>query len=252
MQRWLALALVVTASACSLAPLAPLATDARAPSDDGAHGDAKNHDARLALDGPSSGIVVTGTVVDSGNTAIGGASVAAYTTSSGVEVVSAATSPAGKFSLTLSAAGGMVSDYLEASITGYEPTYYWFPGTLTSSPAALTIELLTSTDVSNFAADCHVGGANNTPLLNVEVLDGTSSVSGASVSAQPGRACYEGPGGTYSQTNTTTVSDGNVFVFNLPAQTYALTATETGDTFGTTTVTLVDNAVVQTVIEQIP
>lgn len=238
---------VAMLGACSLPKLAPLAGDAGGAGggDSTLHTvDADKHDGKTAPpgDGPSGPVTISGTVVDSSDATLSGVSVAAYKVGgTGSAVMTDTTGLSGAYALTLG--DGPVNDYLEATLTGDDPSYWWFPASLTASQSGVTIDMYTSAELTSLGSPC--GGVQGFKgVIVVQVLNAGVAVSGATVSssATGSKACYAAADGTFDATLSSTSTSGVAGFFDVIAGQVTLSATKTGLQFATTTVTGVQQA----------
>jgi hypothetical protein len=165
-----------------------------------------------------------------------------------------ATDGSGNFSITVATGGFALNGYVKATASGYVDSYLWPQAPLTADYTGASVNFINSTDEGlATGVFCQVSGGqgSSSALIGLEVEDGSgNTIGGAVVKTDPaaGKACYDGSNGLPSASEGSTYTDGVALMINVPAGDITLTATKSGSTFASHTVTGVAGAFTTTVI----
>ena len=186
----------------------------------------------------------------SGPTPLAGVVVAAYKSSDPNTVVTMATTDnAGAYTLTITTNGMPVDGFLKATKTGNADTYLFQPAPLVADFTNASINML-----DNNLYGLLSGGDTTKAFAALEVLDAAGNlVAGAAVTSNPASAKVGYSSGTSPLPNymaTATAADGRAFLQGVPTGTVSVSATKSGSTFKTHSVTSVANAFITTVITE--
>jgi hypothetical protein len=165
-----------------------------------------------------------------------------------------ATDGSGNFSITVPTGGVALNGYVKATASGYVDSYLWPPAPLTANYTGASVNFISSTDEAlATGVFCQVSGGqgSSSALIGLEVEDGSGNTIGSAVvktDPAAGKACYDGSNGLPSAAETSTYTDGVALMINVPAGDITLSATKSGSTFTSHTVTGVAGAFTTTII----
>lgn len=185
----------------------------------------------VAIDAKTS-IVLSGQTFDLSGPMLGDCTVRWELDAGNAVVTSQRTDSMGHYTLVLPYAGAPLAGHLHALHPNYLDTYFFFPGPIDGDG---TISF-TLSNQSTFSTVCSAAQVTCDPTkawLAVVVFDAKGNgLAAATVSTAPaGTVRYDDASGALSPTATTTSSDGNSFVFNVPPGSVTVDVTRTGDTF---------------------
>jgi hypothetical protein len=181
-----------------------------------------------------------------------GVMVAAYKNSDpNTPIATATTDAAGLYTLTVTTNGQALDGYLKSTLAGFLDTYLYPPRPLVENfdGASLNIINQSSLDLLNTLCQNSQDPAN--AVIAVLVVDATdTAVEGAAVASTPasGDYCYNADSG-FPGGDTVTNTDGIAYMLNVPAGNVMVTATKSGTTFRSHTVTARVDALTTTVIQ---
>jgi hypothetical protein len=164
------------------------------------------------------------------------------------------TDGSGNFSLMVPTGGVALNGYIKATISGYVDSYVWPAAPWIADYTGASVSFINSTDEGlATGVFCQVSGGqgSSSALIALEVEDGSgNAIGGAVVKTDPAasKACYDGSNGLPSAAEMTTYTDGVALMINVPAGDITLSATKSGSTFTSHTVTGVAGAFTNTII----
>ncbi len=182
-------------------------------------------------------LTVTGTTYDvaiSGRTPVGGVTVEAYQEGGSTPVAMTTSAADGTYTLTITTNGEALDGYLLGKLAGKKDTYLYPPGALSADISGATVLMLSQQIFDASFSLAQVTADSSKGWIGVQVYDGAmTGVGGVTVSTQPsGTVRYNGSGGLPAgASQTTTMSDGIAYVFNVGPGDVTLSASGGGLTF---------------------
>jgi hypothetical protein len=226
-----------------LASVMACATDSATPDDD-------DGDTGGSGDVSSGPVSLTGKHLEQGSGGakpLAGATITAYKTSDDTQVATATTAADGTFALDL------VTDncdcYVKASKSGYADTYL-YPAAPWRKSRTIEIAQLTSTTFS--LLNTFAGGSTSKGLIIATLVnDSGDPVSGAKITSSPASGSYKYSDGTGQPSGSSSTSeDGIAFFMSAPVGAVSISASKSGMTFKSHTVTARAGALLTTEISE--
>jgi hypothetical protein len=182
-------------------------------------------------------------------TALPSARIEAFKTGSATALDTTTSDGAGMYTLNVSTGGAPVDGFVRVSKSGYDTTYGYPPVPL-SADATENIVVLTSSEVSFLANAVGVTPTAGDGLIIVIVTDcAGTTLTGATVAANPAGTVKYNAGGAPSSSATSTASDGIAYLFNVAPGNVTITATGSGHVLRQHVVTAHADAVTLTQIQ---
>jgi hypothetical protein len=195
-------------------------------------------------------LVISGTTSEqgqSGATALSGVAIGAYAVGNDSTPVAMATSDAsGNYSLTINQSP--FDGYLKATKSSYTDTYI-YPAEAWSGNSTVAASLLSSSTFGLLLTFAGGDSSKGMIIANVEDASGTA-VSGAKISSSPASTYKYSDGSGAPSGTTSTAADGVAFFINAPVGDLSVTASKSGATFSSHTVSARAGALTTTVIPE--
>jgi hypothetical protein len=224
-----------------LASMMACATDAGQPDDDDTGGSDDVSSGPVSLSGKH---LEQGS---GGSKPLAGATIAVYKTSDDSQVATTTTAADGTFALDLPTDN--CDCYVKASKSGYADTYL-YPAAPWRQSRTLEIAQLTSTTFS--LLNTFAGGSTSKGLIIATLVnDSGDPVSGAKITSSPASGSYKYSDGTGQPSGSSSTSaDGIAFFMSAPVGAVSISASKSGMTFKSHTVTARAGALLTTEISE--
>ncbi len=213
-------------------------------------------DARVFDDAPPNVpamITIAGTAYDNGqssSTPLAGVAISLNNRADDSKLASTTSDASGKYSMSVTTGGHVVDAYILATKTGYADAAVFPAGPFAADDAKADSNLITT---SNFnLLSLYTGQQASNGIVVAELLDASSMpVAGATVTSSPaaGSVLYSNSSGMPASEPSTN-TDGTSFLVNLAPGPVSISASKTGSTFKSHTVTAKANTFTSTVITE--
>ena len=216
----------------------------------------KTPDAQVFNDAPpnvASTITIAGTALDNGqnsSTPLADVVVMLKNRADDTTLAMATSDAQGKYSMQVSTGGHVVDAYLLATKSGYTDAAAFPASPFAADDMKADSNLVTTGNFGLLAL--YTGQQSTNGIVIAEILDSSSMpVAGAVVSSSPaaGSVLYSNSSGMPASLPSTN-TDGAAFLVNLPPGPVAISATKSGSTFKTHTVTAKANTFTSTVVTE--
>jgi hypothetical protein len=187
-------------------------------------------------------ITITGTATarSTSSMPLEGVTIAAYRNGNDSTVVAMTTSAAnGSYTLVVPTGGAALDGYLKGTFAGYLDSYLYAPAPIVADMDSASMNMITAGTRDLLANTiCAANQMTTNGMIAAIAIDAAENpVAGAMVMSSPAasKTCYN-MGGFPNKNATMTDTDGTVYLFNVTGQ-VTLSATATGATFTSHTVT---------------
>ena len=182
-------------------------------------------------DGPSS-IMLTGTILQGGgNSTLANAMVQWETDPNANVVASSLSGSDGKYQLVLPYQGMPLVGYAHVTHMGYVDTYF-YPARPLASDGQADLTIATANTISLLCSASSVTCDPTEGIIGLTVVDPSGArLAGVTVSSAPAGTVRYDAGGFPSPSATSTDSDGEAFILNVPAGSVTVDAMQNGKTF---------------------
>ena len=210
-------------------PASPDATTPDAPTADAADSAFACAGKSLPTTAPDP-LTAAGHLVDLiGQTALAGATVAAYSVTSSDPLATTTTDSSGGFTITTPSGGKPIDGYLVASLAGYLTTYDYGPAPLAADATGFALGLATQTERDTSASRVGVTPLAGHGAMLIRAVDcNDMPLAGATIATEPAAEERYVAGGVLSSAATMTDASGTVFVYNVAPGAVTIHATVGG------------------------
>ena len=198
-------------------------------------------------------ITIGGTAIDNGRNSsmpLAGVAIALKSRADDSTLASATSDAQGKYSMSVTTGGHVVDAYILATMSGYADAAAFPAAPFAADEAKADSNMITS---SNFnLLSLYTGQQASNGIVIAEILDASGmAVAGAAVSSSPaaGSTMYSGSDGTPAS-GSATMANGTAFLVNVPPGSVEITATKSGASFKSHTVTAKANTFTSTVVTE--
>lgn len=218
-------------------------------------------DGMMTPDTPVGGtVMISGTASSrglGGATPEQGATIAAYSTSDeNTALATTMTDASGNFTLMIPTTGAAINGFLKATKNGFVTSYLYPPSPITGDLAMVPMNMLTTSNYGTLYSLAQVGQMSGKGTIGVLVVGGAEltspPVGGATITTSPGSGAYKynGGSGLPSGSATMTNTDGLSYAMNAPVGAITVTASKSGSTFKTTSLSVHADSLTQTLVIQ--